>query len=900
MRESLRQREKERLKPLAAALLAAFVVLGSRMVALATGAYLVKDINDTPVTASSNPRGFAELNGRAVFLASTPSTGEELWSSDGTEEGTWQVVDLEPGPASADIRDLIRVGDAAFFTRAPVTLGGEDAGSFQLWRTDGSAAGTVFVAEIPGSRENLDAVDLNGTLVFAQYEWDKGKATLWRSDGTAAGTIPYYHLDFPLNSCDASFYPLTAAGHYAVFIGADASSGCEPWRTDGTAKGTFALGDLIPGSMPSSPYGFTATSSRVFFWTGDALDATLWVTDGSKSGSAVLAAGFFGQATAIGEIAYVVGGTEAAHGLWRSDGTPAGTTLIRSIPESIYYPAAANGTVYFFGSVLWTSDGTADGTLTITQPSRLWVPYPTASATLLYFIYGNGAGDPVLWRSDGSVGGTLALASFAPQEMLGTLGDRLFFSAMDASGSELWKSDGSPESTVRVKDIAAGFTTDGSNPLLLTAFKGRVYFAVRPYGKPDSVWVSDGTAQGTTALRIPGVQVEQIIATGDHLYVLADLDAVWATDGASAPVRVVSDFTTGLRVFDGVVYALGNGMCRIDGTAVVACAPKVERPTEAAFAGGHVFIAKSGRLAVSDAALSGTQIIGAATGSPSGVGELTALGDAVYFIADDGQGGEALWQSDGTESGTRMVSSIIQAEDIRQVTVTTMVAAGGRLFFAVRGLESDGGDLWRSDGTAAGTSLIARLSSDFFSGNTLAVLGDQVLFPFADPQHGSELWTTDNTLFGSHIVRDLYAGPLSSHPRELTPLGDHLAFSACDENGCEPYITDGTAAGTVRLADIAPNAASSFPSSFAQIGSRLFMAADDMLHGQELWGINLCTGDCSGDGHVTIDELITAVSLALTGAAPAACSAVDANGDGIVTIDELIAAVTNALNGCAI
>ncbi|HVM98198.1 MAG TPA: hypothetical protein VMT89_17515 [Candidatus Acidoferrales bacterium] len=59
-----------------------------------------------------------------------------------------------------------------------------------------------------------------------------------------------------------------------------------------------------------------------------------------------------------------------------------------------------------------------------------------------------------------------------------------------------------------------------------------------------------------------------------------------------------------------------------------------------------------------------------------------------------------------------------------------------------------------------------------------------------------------------------------------------------------------------------------------------------------------CVGDCNGDGEVTIDELILAVSITLGSGKPTPCLAADKNGDGDVTIDELIAAVNRALNGC--
>jgi kumamolisin len=59
-----------------------------------------------------------------------------------------------------------------------------------------------------------------------------------------------------------------------------------------------------------------------------------------------------------------------------------------------------------------------------------------------------------------------------------------------------------------------------------------------------------------------------------------------------------------------------------------------------------------------------------------------------------------------------------------------------------------------------------------------------------------------------------------------------------------------------------------------------------------------CTGDCNGDGTVTIDELILGVDIALGATAVNACPLMDTNHDGEITIDELIAATNRALNGC--
>jgi hypothetical protein len=60
----------------------------------------------------------------------------------------------------------------------------------------------------------------------------------------------------------------------------------------------------------------------------------------------------------------------------------------------------------------------------------------------------------------------------------------------------------------------------------------------------------------------------------------------------------------------------------------------------------------------------------------------------------------------------------------------------------------------------------------------------------------------------------------------------------------------------------------------------------------------VCTGDCDGDGSVTVDEIVTAVNIALGATPLTACLAADSDGSTTVTVDELVSAVNAALNGC--
>jgi ELWxxDGT repeat protein len=103
---------------------------------------------------------------------------------------------------------------------------------------------------------------------------------------------------------------------------------------------------------------------------------------------------------------------------------------------------------------------------------------------------------------------------------------------------------------------------------------------------------------------------------------------------------------------------------------------------------------------------------------------------------------------------------------------------------------------------------------------------------------GVELWRSDGTVAGTGIVKDIHpTGP--SSPNNLAALGSTLYFSANDGAlGFELWKTDGTAAGTVMVADLRAGSAGSGPVKLTAVGGTLFFAADDGLNGQELWSLN--------------------------------------------------------------
>src|SRR5262249_23676497 len=105
-----------------------------------------------------------------------------------------------------------------------------------------------------------------------------------------------------------------------------------------------------------------------------------------------------------------------------------------------------------------------------------------------------------------------------------------------------------------------------------------------------------------------------------------------------------------------------------------------------------------------------------------------------------------------------------------------------------------------------------------------------------DGTTGLELWKSDGTTAGTVLVADIVPGSGSSLPNHLTAVGATLFFTAFDPaHGIELWKSDGTAAGTGLVADFQPGKNSAGPSDVAFVNGALFFSADDGQTGREPW-----------------------------------------------------------------
>ena len=269
----------------------------------------------------------------------------------------------------------------------------------------------------------------------------------------------------------------------------------------------------------------------------------------------------------------------------------------------------------------------------------------------------------------------------------------------------------------------------------------------------------------------------------------------------------------------------------------------------------------------SDGTVAGTAQLDAASGGPvfADLSDACLLDGKLYFLADDPLIGRELWVTDGTVVGTHLVIDLIQytPQVPGDVHPRNLVTFQGAVWFQAI-TPNDQWGLYRSDGTAAGTHLSATFGPRFdgtlfgipiptlTAYNPLVASGGRLFFVGHDPAFGPELWSSDGTPQGTSMVVDLYPGVSSSLCAQLTPFAGGVVFSASvpGQQAKEPFVSDGTAAGTHMLADVGLGATGSNPEDYFVIGTQLFFLADPIPTGRELW-----TSDGTATGTQLVEDL---------------------------------------------
>jgi len=697
------------------------------------GTVLVKDIGAGPVDGvSPNNGGLLAIDGTAYFVAGDFAVGLTLWKSDGTEAGSAALLSVDPELPSP-IGLLGGADGVAYFFANDAVNGSE------LWSSDGTVAGTTMLRDInPGSGSSFPGggVSIGGRFLFNADDGSHGRE-LWGTDGSPMGTTMVMDLNPGSESgLGGSLHVFKNRVYFIATNGDDAGLGL--WSSDGTATGVERI---LIGFEPSS---LTNVAGTLYFIErgGFGGDDVLWKTEGTMAGTAVLKK--FAGPSALGLTSFggalFLAADDGLHGyeLWKTDGTEAGTVIVRDInTDGSSHPnnlAALRrnpltpGELLFVandgahGAELWKTNGSEAGTVLVrdigigvgsSNPDRFLL----GGAGLL-FAADDGLGRS-MWQTDGEKAGTVKVDNFDPSA-LAVNGFYVFNDGVN--GTELWRTSEAGGEPVMVKDINPSPGV-GSSPDWLTDVRGILFFSADDGVNGQELWKSDGTASGTVMVR--NIHPAEGRGSGpsrlfDHngvLYFTAQGPVssaeLWKSNGTQAGTERVTDLTAAAGSFRNPVTS-GNLLFFL-----------TWHP-----AGGY-------RLWRTDGTESGTFILKALGATFGPQPELTDVNGRLVFSVQQGisslrQG--SLWRSDGTVEGTVSFRTFEPVPD-SDLTVTQFTSYNSGLYFLVKH-PTGRADLWKTDGTESGTARVGDLPPPVMSINR--ILGAYAGSLFLDVQEGTD------------------------------------------------------------------------------------------------------------------------------------------------------------------
>ena len=653
-----------------------------------------------------------DFNGTLLFLVN----GISLWKSDGTNGGTSNVAGTNGFQLPVNVNGIV------YFTVGT-----------QLWKTQGTVATTGFIVNLSNPIGNL--VNLNGTLYFSNG------TELWKSDGTAIGTVS-------VKNVGSGLYNLKVSNNIIYFFGNDGTTGYELWRSDGTATGTNLVKDIFPGTSTGlislDGYAIPTNNSIFYFFANNGSTGTeIWRTDGTNAGTYIvkdlypgsLSSFLFSNTKFIGVVnsMLIFNANDGITGfqLYKSDGTAAGTGLLKTIAPNI--STSFNYPIY--------------------------IPKIAQLGTNLIVVPKDNSDSTALWKTDGMEANTLKIKSIAVDDYFTSdfvkLNTKLYFAANETStGNELWQTDGTSAGTNRFLDIYSG--PSGSLPTNFYTFNGLFYFrAYSSIATIDEVWRSDGTQAGT--FKLINYAPAKYIEYNGNLYFKNSKANLVRTDGTVANTVTVTNISPSSSNGIGQEMAVANNFIFF-----------LNNPTNTS---------TGIELWKSDGTVGGTSMVkdinvGVGNASPQ---NLVELNNNLYFLAFDGVN-YGLWKSDGTSVGTVLIKSL---DTKINITYNFSLTKANNLLYFTFNDGVNGYELWKSDGTLAGTSMVKNINPNGSSSpSNFTSINGKLYFSADNGVNGTEIWASDGTSLGTNMLYDINSGLSSSFPVNITFFNNYIYFMA--------------------------------------------------------------------------------------------------------------------------
>lgn len=729
---------------------------------------LKAELNNLNFSGNGNPKYLTEYNNEIIFSANRYNFGNELWKFNPTTSAKTLLKKFINNTFISIKSEFIKFNNKLYFIATDTS-----EASYQLWVTDGTAAGTIKIQTIANPSYNFGyqiKFKVAGNKLFFKYS-----NQLWVSDGTTTGTKKIAQFN-DING------ELCVLNNNVFFTADDGISGYDIWKSDGTNNGTVLLKDINPsnavGEIVLQPYN----NKLYFFATGN-----LWESDGTEAGtqifSNVYSNGFKGGVV-NGKLVFYTSNYE----LWSTDGTSGNTILL----DTIYNVT----NVFTFKDKLYLdtptnfieTNGTTIGTQTSTSFGSLTTPldYYSLSSDKNYVIFTQSNQAPYTYYpkyiSNGISQNSLLINNSSDENSYLEYAGNIYYSGKkDIYDSELFRFNYSNNNYENATDI--DFWQD-SKPRAFQTINNEMFFTATDMGNRQQAYKRDKATGLITKLSNFDFEVGDVnksIKIGNYYYAGAhSTTGFFRTNGSvqnTQFINVGSQTFSGFYKFDDntmVFRTVGTNSTKIWKINNNSPTPELLREN-----------------------------VDNSFNSYQEINNSVKINNNLYFIFQE-NGLPAIYKTDGTPNNTSKVSNF------SNLTAYSAVDIIGKIndkfvYFVTPDPYSNYCEVWITDGTGNGTLLqtftqLVRKES-FLYNNKLYFFGYKSGFSF--------LMSTDGTTGGTQVIRQTGNGESSAYNYDEISTG----FSFCGNNlfftnfGYRNSVwkTDGTSVGTIEVTPSSPN-----------------------------------------------------------------------------------------------